>query len=380
MPRKKLFISILQLDEFAGSEFVEAELANNLSKDYDVTLLITSQIKKNVYPIKSEVKIVSLNMPFEVALFRQHIAKYNREHKYHKSISLFFRFVYHFIFLKRHYTNLIQSYLTADDIYISSAFDSYLFTPKIGKRILHYHFDENEFLKQSNLFALRHSNKPDLYLFLTNTTKNIVEQNYKPSKGKSTFIYNWRRTPRQLNLDYHDNSILFVGRLNFQKNPIFMLEIAKELKRRNIQFKFDMYGIGPMHYEINGYIKKHSLEDVVHLIQEQVDINKVMLNYDLFLFPSVHEGFGLVKIEANGYSLPTIYSNWGPSTSEICCNGKDGYMIDEYDASLYADKIEELFSNKEKLLSMKQSSYEFAKRYDWEEIKKEWDKLLRSEK
>ncbi len=377
MAKKKIFISILQLEEMAGSEFVEVELANNLSKDYDVTLLITSKIKNNVYPIANEVKIKSLNMPIDVALFRQHVGKYNRLHKYHKSIALFFKFIYHFIFLKRHYIKLIEKELTQDDVYISSAFDSYLFTPKIGKRILHYHFDENEFLKQSNLFALRHSNKPDLYLFLTNTTKEIVENRYKPAKGKSISIYNWRRSIRQLNLAEHDNSILFIGRLNFQKNPIFMLEIMKELKNRGIDFKFDMYGIGPMQYEINNYIEKNNLSDVVTLYQKQVDINDIMPNYDIFLFPSIYEGFGLVKIEANGYSLPTIYSNWGPSTKEICSNGIDGYMIDEFDSKLYADKIQYLFENKDKLKLLKQSSYEFAKRYDWEEIKKEWDKLLK---
>jgi glycosyltransferase involved in cell wall biosynthesis len=65
---------------------------------------------------------------------------------------------------------------------------------------------------------------------------------------------------------------------------------------------------------------------------------------DIFIMPSVGEGFGLVFIEAMFYGLPVIAGNAGGSVDALV-NGDFGILIDPFDKSATAEAIKKIIDN-----------------------------------
>ncbi len=66
---------------------------------------------------------------------------------------------------------------------------------------------------------------------------------------------------------------------------------------------------------------------------------------DLYVMPSMKEGFGIVFIEAMYYGIPVIAGNKDGSVDALC-NGKLGLLVDPLDVSAIQDAIEKVFANK----------------------------------
>lgn len=81
----------------------------------------------------------------------------------------------------------------------------------------------------------------------------------------------------------------------------------------------------------------------------------LLLDSHILLLPSLAECFGIVICEANAFGLPAITSNTGGIPSAVT-NGINGYTIPEFSPELYADKIQSLIENPEKLKSLGISS------------------------
>lgn len=66
---------------------------------------------------------------------------------------------------------------------------------------------------------------------------------------------------------------------------------------------------------------------------------------DIYVMPSIKEGFGIVFIEAMYYGLPVIAGNKDGS-SDALCNGELGILVDPLDVSAIENAIEEMLTNK----------------------------------
>ena len=83
----------------------------------------------------------------------------------------------------------------------------------------------------------------------------------------------------------------------------------------------------------------------------------------LFVFPSLHEGFGLPALEAMSCGAATIGSN---TTSIPEVIGRDDALFDPYDAQSIAKKIEEVLTKKDFLHALKKHAQIHAKKFTWE--------------
>lgn len=82
----------------------------------------------------------------------------------------------------------------------------------------------------------------------------------------------------------------------------------------------------------------------------------------LFVFPSLHEGFGLPALEAMSCGAATIGSN---TTSIPEVIGRKDALFDPYDAKSIAKKIEEVLSSKDFWHSLKEHAQNHAKKFTW---------------
>ena len=64
--------------------------------------------------------------------------------------------------------------------------------------------------------------------------------------------------------------------------------------------------------EIKDKINKYGISKRVHMLGNRGDVNEIMRACDMFLFPSLFEGFGIVAIEAQASELPCLISDTVP--------------------------------------------------------------------
>ena len=97
-----------------------------------------------------------------------------------------------------------------------------------------------------------------------------------------------------------------IARLIPEKNHIFAIKALSSLK---IEWRLNIVGEGPNKVNISKYISKNELENKIEFMGFLKDITTVLKKTDIFLLPSLSEGFGLSALEAMSIGVLTLVSN-----------------------------------------------------------------------
>lgn len=103
--------------------------------------------------------------------------------------------------------------------------------------------------------------------------------------------------------------IIQVGRLNDVKNHQFSLEIAEQLKKRQIAFTLYIVGQGPLDETLKQQVKDKSLCSNIKFLGMRTDITELMASADYMIMPSLHEGFPVVLVESQTVGLIALVSD-----------------------------------------------------------------------
>lgn len=111
-------------------------------------------------------------------------------------------------------------------------------------------------------------------------------------------------------LELSDKKIIgFVGRLNDQKNPLYLPVIMKAVCEENDNLVLIVLGDGPMKKRLEDDIQRNNLQDRIRLMGNVTNVNEYMQAMDLFILPSLHEGLPYVVVEAQTAGLKCILSD-----------------------------------------------------------------------
>lgn len=102
----------------------------------------------------------------------------------------------------------------------------------------------------------------------------------------------------KLKIDKNELIIGNVGRFVKVKNHEFFIKLAKNLKKLNIKFKIVLVGDGELKEEIEQKVAKENLQNCFIFMGKRNDIPLIMNMIDVFVLPSLYEGFPMVLIEA----------------------------------------------------------------------------------
>lgn len=108
-------------------------------------------------------------------------------------------------------------------------------------------------------------------------------------------------------LEFNDQEIiLFVGRLDPQKNPLFLIDIFREIKVKKQDSMLVIVGEGYLKDEITAKIVEYKLENDVKILGTRNDVNELLQAADIFVLPSRFEGLGIALVESQAAGLPTF--------------------------------------------------------------------------
>ena len=99
-----------------------------------------------------------------------------------------------------------------------------------------------------------------------------------------------------------------IGRLHFQKNQQFCLEIFRELLERESDARLVLIGQGEDESLLKARAEELGVDDKVYFAGTQNDIAGWLSAFDIFLFPSKFEGLPIAALEAQANGLPVLAS------------------------------------------------------------------------
>jgi glycosyltransferase involved in cell wall biosynthesis len=153
--------------------------------------------------------------------------------------------------------------------------------------------------------------------------------------------------------------LLFVGRINQRKGIKYLLEAMQELNTDMVELTVCGRVVDDLQIfrDLGSRVKVRpsvSAEDLVVAYQ----------NADLFVFPSVAEGFGQVLLEALACGLP-ILSTTHTAAPDLIADGVEGFIVAPRRTDLLIDRILWAIEHPAELAMMRSKARQCAEKFTW---------------
>lgn len=167
--------------------------------------------------------------------------------------------------------------------------------------------------------------------------------------GIDTAIYQFDeelRCKKREELGINDSTkvIGHIGRFNFQKNHSFLVDVFEEIEKRYDDCNLLLIGKGELEKDIRAKVAEKGLDDKVIFLGVRSDVNELLTAMDVFLFPSLFEGLGIVLIEAQAGALVSVCSSTIPEEAILTADVKKLPL--EAPVSQWAETVIEQFDHK----------------------------------
>lgn len=380
--KKKLLFLISSLEIGGGQSFLLSVTLSNLSENYNI-YIITSQDYKNLYPFKGKYFSLKENIGiFQKILNFLKIYIIIRPIRIYKFIRLISPDVIISMGDALNFFTILTKYIFNLKIPLILSVNT---NPKIAYKIQHRH--SHYIIKL--LYPLK---VVDKIVTISKGVQSILGKYYGIKKNKLTTIYGGIDIKKIEELKnekiweykeiFNNNSFIkFVtlGRLSEEKGHKYLIEAFSKVKAKINNTKLIIIGDGSLKSDLEKKIRKKSMEDDILLLGFVDNPYKYIAKSDIFVLPSLNEGFGMVLLEALACKIPIISTDCvGPK--EILDNGKYGLLVRVKDSEDLAEKMIHLAKNPDLLKNNSEKLTQRARCFDLGEIKNTWIKLLESYK
>lgn len=225
--------------------------------------------------------------------------------------------------------------------------------PKVPVVVTHHLIPQNFLFDLLNrIFAKKY----DAIITVSNYVKNKLAKRYKLPSKKIFVIYNGVakgykfvfKNPKLIKKYNLESKIvlLFMGLLIDRKNPMYLLELFKNIKINRKNTSLMICGRGPLEAKMKSFVKDNKIQDVIFTgtVFDKDKIDHLNL-CDIYLHPAIDEGLPLSTLEAMACQKPVIIND-AYSASEIIENGKNGFICKINNKADWLEKINKLVINK----------------------------------
>ncbi len=211
-------------------------------------------------------------------------------------------------------------------------------------------------------FGVRHALKKSNTIFVPSefTKKELVE--VYGAQAKKIIVTLLGFNPSSPPLDKGRKGgvpyFLFIGRKDAKKNILGILEAFKIFSAKNPNYSLVLAGPSAIIHNTYPIIQNVILPDWVNSNDKQL----LLSHAEIFLFPSLYEGFGLPILEAFAAGTPVITSNFA-SMPEVA--GNAAILVNPEDPQEIADAMEKITKNSALKAELIQKGHEQLKKFSW---------------
>ena len=224
------------------------------------------------------------------------------------------------------------------------------------------------------------SKKCNMVVTLTDRNLEDYKNIFKTPESKVVCIPNWvsENVFETASNNYNINSkkIMTVGRFGKEKGYDMLVDIAKVVLRKHVDWQWDIYGDGETFEEIKSKINEYDLKNRLVLKGQVNDIYYRYKDYAIYVLTSYREGLPLVLLEAKANRLPVVSFDCITGPREIITDGIDGFLVKCYSKEDMASRIFDLIENTELRMRMSNNSQLNLDKFNKQNILNCWIELI----
>jgi len=169
--------------------------------------------------------------------------------------------------------------------------------------------------------------------------------------------------------------MIFVGRLNSQKNLSFLVTVLAKL--RDLTWYFEIVGDGPERAGLESAVIQANIADRVRFRGwlNQTEVENALRESSVFLLPSSVEGLSLALLEALRTGTLIVASDI-PAVRSVIENGREGFLLPVNDHRTWIDALRRLLTDPPLRLQLRQNAWHAAERFDIDEVAAAYERVF----
>ncbi|MGB4205644.1 MAG: glycosyltransferase family 4 protein [Bacteroidales bacterium] len=197
----------------------------------------------------------------------------------------------------------------------------------------------------------------------TKAAKEIIE---KKSPNKNITVIPNAVQPVNVKTRTSKNQIVSVGRLSEAKGHTILIKAFALLK--NNDWTLHLVGDGPQKQNLREETVKSGLSEKVVFHGHLKDFSNILSESDIFVLPSLNEGFPNALLEAMSVPLACVSSNCIAGPSDIIEHGRNGLLFEPGNVNELADILEQLINDSSLRNKMAAEAYKVRDTFSFNKI------------
>ena len=370
--------------EYGGVSSVVRNIMDNLNKkEFDITFVVERLDPKH-YKLRNDIKFVNINVQPAKGCARKFLNTFRRLYRLRKSIIsenpdivLSFAFPANCLCLLAFLVPLKNK----PKIILSEHTELLFIKEKVKT------FKENffRFIYKMIMFLLYH--RAEAIVCVSMSIASHIKRFFliDPEKVKVIHVpvnieeIRIRSQEKVHNYENSDNlpCIGTISRLLAAKGVNYLIEAFSDLIKR-IDARLIIVGDGEEKDNLEKMVRDLKIEDRVSFLGFLENPYNYLRGMDVFVLPSLYEGFPNVVIESMVCNVPVVATRSVGGLQELIDNGVNGLLVPPKDTKSLADSIYSLLRNKELKNRFSNEAYKRIDQFDSHKITKEYEVLMQS--
>lgn len=295
--KKKILFVIWSFTMGGGAEKILANIVNNLDPDkYDISIIEYWHTNVNVEKVNENIKIL------------KPVVDSTRENKLIRKIKEL---------LLKYNSSFLRLFYAPEQYDVEVAFNYMFPTFFVRNNVVSYAWFHGDIYdlkknKYDRFLQSRSIKKFKNIITISKNTYNSIIDVFPFLKSKIIIINNGLCDKQILELSNESielkdtNYYLYIGRLDENKNPMFLLEVAEIIKKKKLNYKIEIMGVGVLFDKIKYEINNRKLNSIVNLLGFQRNPYPYIKKSKAILLCSKSEGFPTVLLEGILLEKPFI--------------------------------------------------------------------------